>query len=175
MSSDEIDMGFYCNHKAIHMINADDRFVIYSPVIMNSEVLAYIGDIEEAKVLGISQDRRNIAELVRNNYTNVKETKEITPGALVYSLMNRQIDIAAIDVTKAVHLEGISFTPVTKEDYISYSLVVRQDLIDSKEFKDFIEVYNKTVEDLNDKETLISAIGMPESLWEMLRIKFIEL
>lgn len=175
MSSDEIDMGFYCNHKAMHIINADDRFVIYSPVIMNSEVLAYVGDIEAAKVLGIGQDRRNIAELARKSYPNIKETKEITPGALVYSLMNRQIDLAAIDITKAVSIEGISFIPVTKEDYISYSLIIRKDLIDSKKFKDFIEVYNKTVEGLNDKKTLIAAIGMPESFWDMLKIKFIEL
>ena len=65
MSSDEIDMGFYCNHKAVHLINADDRFVIYSPVVMNSDVLAFIGEIEDTRVLGISQDRRNIAELAR--------------------------------------------------------------------------------------------------------------
>lgn len=175
MSSDEIDMGFYCNHKAVHLINADDRFVIYSPVVMNSDVLAFIGEIEDTKVLGISQDRRNIAELAEKSYPNIDETVEITPGALVLSLMNEQIDLAAIDVTKAIGLEGIRFSPVSKGDYISYSLVVRKDLIDSERFKDFIKIYNKTVKELNDKATLTSALGMSESLWIMLRIKFIEL
>ncbi len=175
MSSDEIDMGFYCNSKALSMVKISDRFVIYGPVIMNSEVMVYKGNIEEKQVLGIALERGHIRGLIQNSYPNIKETKEMTPTALPYTLENKQIDIAAIDVTKAVLLPKYKFSAVYKDDYISYCLVVRKDLISTEAFDDFLADYNKAVEKLNKKETLISALGMTREFWDMINIKFLQL
>ncbi len=175
MSSDEIDMGFYCNHKAIHMVKANDRFVIYGPVIMNSEVLAYKGNIVDQQVLGIGQDRKHIWEQVRKSYPNIKETQEMVVAALGYTLENKQIDIAAIDVSKAALLSKYNFAPISQEDYISYSLIVRKDLIDTEAFDNFLVSYNKAVEELNKKETMISVMGMTKEFWDMVNLKFLEL
>jgi len=175
LSSDEIDMGFYCNHKAMHMVKISDRLVIYGPVIMNSEVMVYKGNIEEKQVLGIGQERKHILELIQDSYSNIKESKEMIPAALPYTLENDQIDIAAIDVTKAVLLPRYNFAAISKDDYISYCLVVRKDLIGTEIFDDFLDNYNKAAEELNKKETLISAFGMTREFWDMVNIKFLQL
>lgn len=175
MSSDEIDMGFYCSHKALHMVKTNDRFVIYGPIIMNSEVLAYKGSIADKRVLGIGQDRRHISELAQKSHPNLKEIKEMVIGALGYALENKQVDIAAIDVSKAVLLPKYNFAPISKDDYISYSLVVRKDLIGTEAFNNFLVSYNKAVEELNKTETLISVMGMTEEFWDMVNLKFLEL
>ena len=47
-------MALSCSHQAAHLVEEDDRFVIYAPAIMNAEVVAYQGDIQQIKTLGDS-------------------------------------------------------------------------------------------------------------------------
>ena len=42
-------MALSCSHQAAHLVEEDDRFVIYAPAIMNAEVVAYQGDIQQSK------------------------------------------------------------------------------------------------------------------------------
>lgn len=50
-------MALSCSHQAAHLVEEDDRFVIYAPAIMNAEVVAYQGDIQQIKTLGVGQQR----------------------------------------------------------------------------------------------------------------------
>lgn len=175
LTTDEIDMAFYCNHIALHLVNTNDRFVIYGPVIMNSEVIAYEGDIAAIQTLGIGQRRGHIQKLTQEAYPQVEEIREMNTGILPYSLENKQIDAAVIDVTKAVLLPKFSFLPIAKHDYISYCLVVRKDLIGTEIFEDFVIIYNQAIDELNLSETLISSMGMTKEFWDIVNIKFLKL
>lgn len=175
LSSEEIDMAFYCNHIALHLVQANDEFEIYGPVIMNAEVIVYMKDLDNINKLGIGYKREHLHKIVKENYKQVQEVVEMSPVSLPYSLEGGQIGGAVLDITKAALLPEFNFIPVSKEDYISYSLVVRKDIIDTKVFKDFLIAYNKTIEDLNKKEKFKEYISRTEDLSDNIRIKFLSL
>lgn len=175
MRSEEIDLAFYCNHMAVHLVDEDDRFTIYAPVIMNSEVLAYDQNLEDIRHLGIGQKRNHIKTLALKSYPQIQEVSEMTGRALPYSLIDGQVDAVALDVTKAVLVPDFTFAPLSKNDFISYVLVVRKDLIGTPAFESFLSCYNQAAEQLNQTSTLIDKMGMDEAFWEMADLQFLPL
>lgn len=168
-------MAFYCNHIALHLVRSNDDFEIYGPVIMNAEVIGYKKDIDNIYRIGIGQKREHLHQLVKKSYRQVEEIVEISPVSLPYSLEGGQIDGAVLDITKAALLSEFNFISLSKDDYISYSLVVRKDIIETKDFEDFLIAYNKVVEELNQIETLKEHISMTEEFWNNTKIKFLSL
>lgn len=160
---------------AVHLIRANDDFQIYGPVIMNAEVIAYKDEIDNVHKLGIGQKREHLHKLVNEGYKHIEEVIEMSPVSLPYSLEGGQIDGAVLDITKASLLPMFNFAPISEEDYISYSLIVRKDIIGTKAFEDFLIAYNKAIEELNQMETLKGYISMPEEFWNNIRIKFLSL
>ena len=49
----DIDLGFYCSHISMAIVNQNEGFSIYSPVIMNGEVLGYWTEPSEIKTMAI--------------------------------------------------------------------------------------------------------------------------
>lgn len=160
---------------ALHLVRANDDFEIYGPVIMNAEVIAYKYDIDNIHRIGIGQKREHLHQLVKKSYKQVEEIIEISSISLPYSLEGGQIDGAVLDITKAILLPEFSFISLSEDDYISYSLVVRKDIIKTKDFEGFLSVYNKVVEELNQIETLKEHISMTEEFWNSKKIKFLSL
>lgn len=175
LSSEEIDMAFYCNHMALHLVRTNNNFEIYGPAIMNAEVIAYKGDINNVCKLGIGQKREHLYTLAKESHKQVREIVEISPISLPYSLEAGQIDGAVLDISKASLLPGFTFTPLSKDDYISYSLVVRKDIVDTKAFKNFLITYNKTIEELNQIENFKKYTRVPENFDNDIKIKFLSL
>ncbi len=168
-------MAFYCNHMALHLVQANDEFEIYGPVIMNAEVIGYMKDLDNVNKLGIGYKREHLNKIAKESYKQVQDVVEMSPVSLPYSLEGGQIDGAVLDITKAALLPEFNFIPLSKDDYISYSLVVRKDIINTKVFEDFLMAYNKTIEELNKKEKFEEYISMTENLSDNIRIKFLSL
>ena len=175
LSSEEIDMAFYCNHMALNLVRENPNFEIYAPIIMNAEVLAYKGNLKDIHIVGISHKREHLHNLIRDTYKHIEDIIQITPVALPYSLETSQIDGAVLDITKASLLPNLNFSPISEEDYISYCLVVRKDIIGTKAFNEFKTYYNRVVEELNDVNILKKHIKMPDEFWENARIKFLSI
>lgn len=159
---------------ASHLIE-DQRFMIYAPVIMNSDVLIYHTDIDRISRLGISQGRKHIAKMVSENYPQITEIWEISPRILNYALADGQIDAAVTDITKAVLVPDVTIAPISEEDYISYVLVVRKDVVDTKPFGKFIQAYNKTVRELKESNWFSEDMNAQGSPLEAIHIKFLEI
>ena len=70
-------MALSCSHQAAHLVQEDERFVIYAPVIMNAEVLAYQGDIQQIKTLGVGQQRLYLQNLAEEAYPQIETVEEI--------------------------------------------------------------------------------------------------
>ena len=160
---------------ALHLVRANADFEIYGPVIMNGEVIAYKGDVSNIHRLGIGQKREHLHRLIKKNYNHIDEIVEIQPASLAYSLEGEQIDGAVLDISKAPLLHGFKFASLSEDDYISYSLIVRKDVINTKVFQEFLMAYNKTIEELNKVKTLKEYIGMPKEFWDNTNIKFLSL
>lgn len=175
MRSDEIDMALSCSHQATHLVEEDDRFIIYAPAIMNAEVIAHEKDMDEVCTLGVGQQRQYLKNLAQKAYPQIQTVKEIKPTMLPYTLSMGEIDAAVMDVTKAALVPEFSFAPLLDRDYISYVLVVREDVIQTESFERFIEEYNRVIADLKNFEKLQQDIGMDAQFWEMSNIKFLKI
>lgn len=160
---------------SIHLVRANDDFEIYSPIIMNSEVIAYKDNIDNVHKIGIGHKREHLHKLVMEKYKQVEVIIEMSTISLPYSLEGGHIEGAVLDVTKAAILPKFDFVPLSTNDYISYSLVVRKDIVDTKAFKDFLTAYNEVVVELNQRKILIQLIGMTEEFWDDTKIKFLSL
>ncbi|TJX14446.1 hypothetical protein E9840_06240 [Tissierella creatinini] len=175
LTAKEIDMAFYCNHMALHLVRANEDFVIYGPVIMNAEVIAYKDELSEVERLGIGQKKEHLHRLAEKSHNQIKEIIEMSPSSLPYSLEGGLIDGAVLDTTKAALLPAFNFVPFSEDDYISYCLVVRKDIIETEEFKGFLDSYNKAVDEFNQEEVLQNLINGNKALWDSINIKFLNL
>ena len=160
---------------ALHLVRANDDFQIYGPVIMNAEVIAYKDELRNIDKLGIGQKREHLHELVKKSYDHIGEIIEMSSVNLPYSLEGEQIDGAVLDITKAALLPNFKFVSLSEDDYISYSLIVRKDILNTKAFQEFLVSYGQTIEELNKVEILKEHISMPEEFWDNADIKFLSL
>lgn len=160
---------------ALHLARANDNFEIYGPVIMNAEVIGYKKEIDNIHKLGVGHKREHLHKLAKESYKHIEEIIELSPVTLTYSLESGQIDGAILDITKASLLPESNFLPISNDDYISYSLIVRKDIIGTRVFKEFLIAYNKTVEELNQVDKLKEHISMTEEFWDNVNIKFLSL
>ena len=114
---------------AVHLVRSNDNFEIYGPVIMNAEVIAYKSGQDKISKLGVGQKREHLKQIAKDGPHQVEEILEMSPISLPYTLETGEIDGAILDITKASLLAKFSFMPLSEDDYISYSLVVRKDIV----------------------------------------------
>ena len=171
----DIDLGFYCSHISMAIVNQSEGFSIYGPAVMNGEVLGYWENPEDIRTMAIPMKREHLAELVREEYPWVEEIKEISATSILYAFGDRQVDGAVMDIARAFQMPEYQYTRVSEQDYVSYCLVVRDDIVDTPQFETFIRFYNETVEALNDKENLQALYGMDDAFWEAINLKFLYL
>lgn len=166
-------MAFYCNHMAIHLVRGNSNFEIYSPIIMNAELIVYKSDFENIHTLGISQKRDHLKKLAIETNPNIEDISEISPPSLPYALEKDLVDAIVLDVSKAGLLEQYDFKPLSEHSYISYSLVVRKDIVGTPRFEDFISNYNESVKKLNKNDYLKDILDI--DFLEDINILFLEL
>ena len=168
-------MAFYCSHIAMHTIEENENVMIYGPVIMNAEVLCYKSDLADVRTVGISQGRQNEKEQARETYPQIEEFQEITQKGILYSLENGQVDRVVQDISKAANVPDYLCAPISETDYISYVLVVDKKFVETEEFGEFIENYNRAAESLNDPEILAGKLGVEEDWLKDKKIRFLTL
>lgn len=171
----DIDLGFYCSHISMAIVNQSEGFSIYSPVVMNGEVLGCWTDPEDIRTMAIPMKREHLAELVREEYPWVENIEEVSSTSILYAFGDRQVDGAVMDIARAFQMPEYRYTRVSEQDYVSYCLVVRDDIIDTPQFQTFLRYYNQTVEELNNKDTLQALYGMDDAFWDTVNLKFLYL
>ena len=171
---EEIDLGFYCSSAAISMMNKVDGFELYAPIIMNSEVIATLPETQEINSVGIPRKRTFLGDLITKGYPEVSEIREIDRTYIGYSVKLEEVDGAVLDVMDAATTASdFQYRPMTNQPYISYCMVVREDLIGTDVFNDFLTYYEQAIEKLNTTEEKIRLMKMDEEFWEMSRLEFL--
>lgn len=149
--------------------------MIYGPVIMNAEVICYKNDWEDVRLVGVSQGREQEKEQAAKTYPQIEGFQDVTQKGILYSLEDEQVDAVIQDLTKSAVVPQYPTMPLSKIDYISYVLVVDKEFVQTKEFADFIDSYNKAVKKLNEPEYLAEKLGVEESWLENKTIQFLPL
>lgn len=175
LSAGEINVAFYCGHIAKHMVETNDKVMIYGPVIMNSEIICYKKEWEDVKLVGVNQGRENEKQLAMKNWPQIEEFQDITQKAIMYSLEEGKIDAIIQDIKKAALHPNYSSRPLSEIDYVSYVLVVDKEFAETQAFADFIECYNKAADKLNEPAYLAEKLGVEEDWVKDKKIKFLAL
>lgn len=175
MSSEEINVAFYCSHIARHTAQANENVMIYGPAVMNAEVICYKDDWKDVKTVGVGQGREQEKRLAEENYPQIEAFREVTQKGILYALEDRQVDAVIQDVTKAAQTPHYDSLPLSENDHISYVLVVDKDFVVTEAFADFIKSYNEAVRKLNRPAYLSERLGVTESWLEDKSIEFLTL
>lgn len=173
--SQDIELGFYCSHIAMHLVNQNTDFELYGPILLNGEVVASLGPADQIRMLGYPQKRQHLAVLAEGTCPNAEEMIQMNPSSLLYAMESGELDGAVVDVTQAALAPQYTYAPLSENDYISYCLVVRKDIADTPAFVAFLEYYNETVDALNEPGAMAELLGMDEAFWAMAGTQFLNL
>ena len=175
MTSDELDMGFYCGSIALTLINRNSDLEIYGPAIMNAEMVARMDDTQEIHIMAIPLKRSFLEEIVYDNFPSVTDTPQVSTTALLYALSGDKADGAVVDIAKALQAPDFAYRPLSDEDHISYYLVVNSKIIDTPYFDSFLTAYNQIADNYNDVEYLKKRYAMNDSFWQQVRVQILHL
>lgn len=168
-------MAFYCGHIAVHTIEQNDNVMIYGPVIMNAEVIAYKDNWEDVELVGIAQGREQERKQAQKTYPQITGFQDVTQKGILYTLEDGQVDGVIQDLTKSAVVPQYKTKPLSEHDYISYVLVVDKAFAQTEAFADFITSYNKAVKKLNEPEYLVEKLGVEVSWLEDKTVEFLPL
>lgn len=155
LSSEEIDIAIICKDAAKQYVNATSGFEIVGTVVQNSDI--FLLSRNNPEKIGIIQNRNYQSELVKKYYGNV-EISPLLGTALAYGLESNLVDGVVMDCIKSIGLEGIRKPTTELGDYDTYVLVVSKKFKKSKGYSDFIKLYNKSVDALNNEATFKKAL-----------------
>lgn len=147
--------------------------MIYSPVIMNAEVICYKDDWGLVKKVGVSQGREQEKSVAEKAYPQIESFLEITQKAVLYTLEDGQVDAVIQDLVKAAKVPQYKAKPLSGTDYISYVMVVDKEFAQTEAFDDFVESYNQAAEKLNDSGYLAGKLGVTEEWLQDKQIEFL--
>lgn len=176
LETGDIDMGFYCSAAAHSLVSALDEYEIYSPAIINSEVLAVRKgeDPAAARKLGMPRGREHLDSIVLRMYPDITEVSRVNRGYLMYALRSGDVDAVIVDVSAVSGLvDEADLYPLSDIDYISYCLVIRKDLKNTRYFKNFLACLDQATEELNLPSAQYQCMGMNEEFWQSTGLRFI--
>jgi hypothetical protein len=177
ITSDELDVGFYCGSIALTLINRDSDLEIYGPTVMNAEMVALGSGKEKADIcaMAIPLKRSFLADIAAESFPSVRETPQVSTTALLYALSGGQVDGALVDIAKAFAAPDFNYARLSGEDHISYYLVVNRNIVDTPRFDAFLEAYNQMAASFNDVEYLKERYNMGDSFWREMNTRFLYL
>ncbi|NMS89793.1 hypothetical protein HGQ85_07610 [Clostridioides difficile] len=155
LSSEEIDIAIICKDAAKQYVNSTSGFEVVGTVVQNSDI--FLLSDNNPKKIGIIQNRNYQSELVKKYYKNV-EISPLLGTALAYGLESNLVDGVVMDCIKSIGLEGTRKSTTELSDYDTYVLVVSKKFKRSNVYSDFIKLYNKSVDALNNKSTFKKAL-----------------
>lgn len=143
-------MAIVCKEAAEEYIAVNNDFEIYAPLVMNSDIILISSD--KIKEVGMTANKGFHKDFIIQKYSDVK-LHEMNAQALPYSYETGRVDAVIMDITKLGDLKGKVIEP-SKEDYVTYVLIVKSDYIKTNEFREFVSSYNEAIERLTNSEEI---------------------
>lgn len=173
-------MAIVCADSAKKFVENEVNFVIYSDLIKNSDIIVKKSKETPSKV-GVSFKKDYHLSIVNDFYEDAN-TVTLMRNSMGYSLEKNQVDAIVIDLIKGISLNAYKENASSFKDYTTYVLLVNKDYMKTKDFKTFIKIYNKAVNDLQDRNLLKEHIESfmnykfdreEEKLWKTLNLRIV--
>jgi hypothetical protein len=159
MSADEIDVTWLCPDAAQNLLKKDNRFVIVSPALVNSQTLV-VRKGGNPKRIAYSHKREYQKALIQKRFGKDCEAVPVMPTALPYLYEQGSVDGIVIDVLKGLTLKG-DYLRLSGDntDVITYVLVVSKAFQHSGKFPQFVAALQNGTGKLNDIGILTKVLG----------------
>ena len=119
--------------------------MIYGEAIVNGDFIVKRADRELERV-AFTGGKLEQLRMINENLPEDIWVTSLAASAIPYALERGEIDGAVLDVSKIKKLQGNYEMVPLQGRYVTYVLVVRKDLLIKKEFKSFVENYNRVIE-----------------------------
>lgn len=157
MSSEVLDLAIVCADAARKFVENDPRFEIVGVCVKNSDIFVLKNRVTPKKI-GVTQNRKYQEEIVRERFGEECEIVPMLGTSLPYALENDLVDGIMVDVTKGWILNGEKEKTSVNREYVTYVLLVRTDFKKNPIYKKFINVYKKSVNELESADVLLEEL-----------------
>lgn len=138
-----LDIAFLCDD-AVILFKKNTEFESLGSAIKNSDLV--VKNKENPKMIAYEGKKQYQKELIKKYSVKYPVKANSIP-----ILLEREIvDAAILDGVKAITIRG-DYEEL-QGSYTTYNMVVRKTVMETREFKEFIERYNEVVEELNEEE-----------------------
>lgn len=149
LSSENIDIAIVCKEAADNFIKEEsNKFVNLGPLVENSDVVLVKN--KPVKTLGVIQNR-NYQKYIAQKYFPDKKTYPFIGTGIAYALESDKVDAIVVDAFKAFKLKGEKIPTADKGDYETYVLIANKDFIKTDTYKEFVNLYNRSVEEISSE------------------------
>lgn len=182
LSTDLIDLAVMCPDAAENLLGKDNRFEVFSPVLLNSDVVVVKPGISPQKI-GVVQNRGYQLKIVNDKFGPDSVAVPMLQSAIPYAFEKNAVDGVVVDLLKSYSLEGDKLASATKGgDNVTYVLVVRKSFKEDPRFREFITLLQQSANELNQPDILQAEIYKYQQItitkeevekWSRFRIRFL--
>ncbi len=157
LGSGRLDMAVMCPDAARALVAKDRRFEIAGPVMMNSDILIIRPGGDPGKIeIAISQKRTFQRQMVSRRFGERGRPVPMLHSAVPFAYARGLVRAAVVDITKAFSLEGtLSAAAQSGRDICTYVLVIKKSLRGADQYRRFMEIYGRTVRQMDDAARLL--------------------
>lgn len=184
LGSAHLDLAIMCPDAARALAAKDTRFEIIGPVMINSDVLITLPNVDlRQPTIGISEKRAFQRQMVADRFGELGRAVPMMHTAVPYAYARGAIQGAILDITKVFHLVGDLDVATTREQSIcTYVMVGKKALKNRGQYILFLEKYGQAVEEMDDPHNLLRLLRTYESpnismgdvlKWQKMNVHFI--
>ncbi|MDD4237012.1 MAG: ABC transporter substrate-binding (seleno)protein SaoB [Desulfotomaculaceae bacterium] len=155
LSSNQYELAIMCPDAAESLLEKDDRFEIVSPCLMNSDIVVVEPGLTPNKI-GIAQNRSHQAQIVAGLFGQDCATAPMLPAAIPYAYEKNAVDGVVVDALRGFTMTGDKLAG--EAGHITYVLVVNKNFKEDPRYQKFIDLFQQSVEELNNPDILIEEI-----------------
>lgn len=160
LGSGRLDMAIMCPDAAQSLVAKDRRFEIAGPVMMNSDILiTRPGDVPGEAEIAVSQKRTVQRQMVSLRFGGRGRPVPMLHSAVPFAYARGLVRAAVVDITKAYSLEGtLGGAAQNGRDFCTYVLVNKKSLRGTERYRRFMEIYGRTVREMDDAAKLLKLL-----------------
>ncbi len=158
LSTELLDLAVMCPDAAANLLEKDGRFEIVSPCLVNSDIVVTRPGLTPQKI-GVAQNRSHQEQIVSGVFGPEVATAPMLPAAIPYAYEKKAVDGVVVDALRGFTMIGEKIpAPAGLSGHITYVLVANKSFKEDPRYHEFINMFQKSVEELNNPDMLLEEI-----------------
>lgn len=182
LSTDQYDLAIMCPDAAASLIEKDARFEIVSPCLVNSDIVVVKSGLTPRKI-GVARNRSHQVQIAAGIFGQKCVTVPLLPAAVPYAYEKNAVDGVVVDALRGFSMAGEKLPAASGSGgHITYVLVVSKSFKEDPRYREFVRLFQESVEELNNQDVLMEEIRIYKNIdfsheeveqWTRLGIKYV--